>query len=32
MELKDFYYGISMEEYELMRLLLSPIPQEIIDK
>ena len=32
MDLKDFYYGTPMEEYEYMRILLSSIPQQVIEK
>ena len=32
MDLKDLYYGTPMEEYEYMRILLTSIPQEIIDQ
>ena len=30
MDLKDFYYGNTMEEHEYTRIILSLIPQKII--
>ena len=32
MDIKYFYYGTPMEEYEYMQILLSFVPQEIIDQ